>query len=233
MNKNEHLSVEDLFNKIAINYDLLNDILSLGLHRIWKREVLQSLSPNYGEKWLDLCCGTGDMSFALAHIVGLEGSVFGIDFADEILAVAKKRHLQAPDLPISWLNLDVLNTGLASNSFDGVVMAYGLRNVEDFLKALSEIHRLLKPGGKAAILDFNHMKEGSVGASFQNFYLRNIVVNIAALFHAKREYDYIQKSIKRFPSGLELKVLANQAGFIDSTFQVMCAGQMGLLFLQA
>ena len=233
MDNSDDLSVQDLFNKIAINYDLLNDILSFGLHRVWKKKVLKYLHPKEGESWLDLCCGTGDMSFALAQMVGLNGRVFGIDFAVEILDIAKRRHLMTPSLPISWLNLDVLNTGLASNSFDGVVMAYGLRNIDSQFNAMIEINRLLKPGGKAAILDFNHMKEGSIGELFQKLYLRNIVVNLAAIFQVKREYDYIEKSIKRYPSGFELKGLAHQAGFVDSTYRLIGAGQMGLLLLKA
>ena len=134
---NSH-SVEKLFNSVAPNYDILNDLLSLGLHRIWKKQLLDLLRPIPGENWLDLCCGTGDLAFRLSYRLKAGGSVVGIDTASQQLALASKRSEKETFCDISWVCGDALNTGLPSKRFDGAVMAYGLRNLADPLLGLKE-----------------------------------------------------------------------------------------------
>ena len=172
MRPGDPLAVENLFNDVAARYDLLNDLLSLGLHRVWKRQVLVWLAPNPGENWLDLCCGTGDMALALARRLRPGGFVFGIDSALEPLNVALKRAKREPWLSLSFIQKDVLETGLPANSFDGAVMAYGLRNLSNPSEGLKELHRLLKPGARAGLLDFNQLGKNSFQARFQKLYLR-------------------------------------------------------------
>ena len=226
-------SVENLFNDLASKYDLLNDLLSLGLHRFWKRQLLVTLSPSPGENWLDLCCGTGDLALSLARRISPEGTVLGIDSAVEPLALARKRSLKEPWLPVTWVKADVLDTGLTAEHFDGAVMAYGLRNLVDPKAGLRELHRLLKPGARAGILDFNHLPDHSMRASFQKFYLRNIVVPIAAKFDLREHYVYLEESIKCFPDGHEQECLAKEVGFSDVNYDLLAAGLMGVLFIRA
>ena len=167
MKPRDPVAIENLFNSISPKYDLLNDVFSFGLHRIWKRQLLIWLKPSLGEHWVDLCCGTGDLTLSLARLVHPEGSVLGVDFSHEQIELASKRTLKEPWLPISWLKGDALNNGLPSELFDGVVMAYGLRNLQDPEAGLKEIYRLLKPGAKAGVLDFNRAVEGSKTFLFQ------------------------------------------------------------------
>ena len=148
----------------------MNDVMSLGLHRIWKRQLLVWLRPNSGENWLDLCCGTGDLALGLARRVSSEGKVFGLDSAEKTLFIAKKRAMNEKSLSINWLKADALKTGLPPKYFDGVVMAYGLRNLADPFEGLKEIHRVLRPGAKAGLLDFNHIQNAHLQASFQKAY---------------------------------------------------------------
>ena len=172
MKPRDPLSVKGLFDSVSRRYDLLNDILSFGLHRLWKKQLLKLLHPSAGEKWIDLCCGTGDLSLHLGRLVSPGGSIVGVDFSRSQINLAKKRALGDPSLSISWFVRDALHTSLPSSAFDGVVMAYGLRNLANPEEGLREIYRLLKSGAKAGILDFNHAKEGSKPSLFQKFYLR-------------------------------------------------------------
>ena len=197
-----------------------------------EKQLLKWLEPSGGENWIDLCCGTGDLSLYLAHLVSPLGSVLGVDFSSSQILIAKKRALLDPSFSISWLISDALNTGLTSSSFDGAVMAYGLRNLVDPEVGLREIHRLLKSGSKAGILDFNHAKEGSKTSLFQKFYLRKIVVPIASIIGMKDEYAYLEKSINQFPDGGLLESLALKVGFKKVNYKLLAGGQMGVLLLQ-
>jgi|TARA_B100001996_G_scaffold149266_1_gene113587 demethylmenaquinone methyltransferase/2-methoxy-6-polyprenyl-1,4-benzoquinol methylase len=226
-------SVKKLFESISHKYDFLNDLFSFGLHRLWKKQLLSLLEPSSGQDWIDLCCGTGDLSFALAKLVQPFGSVLGVDFSDSQIDHARKRSFADPSLSISWLKKDVLNTGLPSASFDGVIMAYGLRNLEDPEAGLKEIHRLLKPGSQAGVLDFNHPTEGSKTSYFQKFYLRRVVVPIASLMGLRNEYAYLEESLKSFPKGDIQKKIAMKIGFKEARYQLLLGGQMGILLLTA
>ena len=111
----------------------------------------------------------------------------------------KKRAKKKPWLPLSWMQGDALDTGLPDNHFDGAVMAYGLRNLSNYKAGLRELHRLLKPGGRAGILDFNQLGDGSIREKFQKFYLRKIVVPIASKAGLREHYAYLEKSLNQFP----------------------------------
>jgi len=224
--------IERLFNDVAHNYDRLNDFLSLGLHRYWKRRLLALLSPMPGENWLDLCCGTGDLALLLARKVRPDGLVLGIDSAIEPLGLARQRSSKESNLPVSWMKGDALNTGLPSDHFDGAVMAYGLRNLSDKEAGLKELQRVLKPGARAGILDFNNIPTDLIGARFQKFYLRNIVVPIAAKFGLRDHYVYLEESLKLFPQGHEQESLAIKVGFLEAKHQALGFGQMGTLLLR-
>jgi demethylmenaquinone methyltransferase/2-methoxy-6-polyprenyl-1,4-benzoquinol methylase len=150
-------AVEQLFDQIAPRYDQLNDLLSLGLHRLWKRQAVAWLRPRAGLRLLDLCCGTGDLALVLAARVRPGGVVLGLDAAAAPLKVAARRAARQPWLPVRWQQADAQATGLPAGSFDGAAMAYGLRNLADPAAGLVELRRLLRPGGRAAVLDFNRL----------------------------------------------------------------------------
>jgi len=232
MRSRDPLTVKDLFNTVSPTYDILNDLFSFGLHRNWKRHLLSLLKPSLEEKWVDLCCGTGDLSIALAHYLGQKGSVVGVDFSKKQLEVARKRALKRSIHSVSWLQADVLVNALPSNSFDGAVMAYGLRNLSSPEAGLKEIYRLLKPGSRAGVLDFNHAKKGTVNAFFQKCYLRKLVVPIASLLGLREHYSYLEKSLKTFPSGFAQQSMARSIGFEKVSYKLIAGGQMGVLLLK-
>ena len=226
--------VRDLFDRIAPAYDRLNDLLSLGLHRIWKRQAVAWLHPLPGQCLLDLCCGTGDLALVLAEKVRPAGLVLGIDAAVAPLDRARQRALAQPWLPVEFRQGDASATGLADASADGAVMAYGLRNLPDPAAGLQELRRLLRPGGRAAVLDFNRpVDPRGATAAFQRLYLRRLVVPLARKAGLEDQYAYLERSLERFPTGEEQEALALTSGFSSARHRLLAGGQMGLLQLVA
>lgn len=224
-------AVGQLFDQIAPRYDQLNDLFSLGLHRLWKRQAAAWVRPEPGQRLLDLCCGTGDLAQLLARRVRPGGRVIGLDAAAVPLAMAARRASHSPWLPIDWLQADALATGLATGWADGAVMAYGLRNLSDPAAGLRELRRLLRTGGRAAVLDFN--RPGGAAADLQQRMLRQLVVPIAGTFGLREHYAYLEESLQRFPTGPEQKQLAQNAGFDYTRHRPLASGLMGLLELVA
>ncbi|MBD2568030.1 bifunctional demethylmenaquinone methyltransferase/2-methoxy-6-polyprenyl-1,4-benzoquinol methylase UbiE [Anabaena lutea] len=221
--------IRDIFDRIAPVYDQLNDWLSLGQHRIWKEMTVKWSAAKPGDTGLDLCCGSGDLTFRLARRVGATGKVYGVDFSPKLLETAKERCQKSySQRAIAWLEADVLNLPFDDNQFDAVTMGYGLRNVKDIPRSLQEIYRVLKPGSKAAILDF-HRPSDLPFRTFQQWYLDNLVVPIATNLGVKEEYAYISPSLDRFPIGSEQIELAYQVGFTNATHYPISNGMMGVL----
>ncbi len=222
--------IQTLFNSIAPIYDQMNDWLSFGVHHIWKRMAVKWTNPQVNFVGLDLCCGTGDLTFLLANQLS-QGKVVGVDFSPQLLAVAKEKQHQKPLINnIDWVESDVLTLPFENNTFECATMGYGLRNVVDIPQCMLEIRRVLKPNHKVAILDF-HRPEDSLLANAQKWYLDNIVVNIAQYFDSTAQYAYLNPSLERFPHGQEQVKLALEAGFSHGIHYPLAGGIMGILVL--
>jgi demethylphylloquinol methyltransferase len=223
--------IKAIFDRIAPIYDRLNDRLSLGQHRIWKLMAVKWSEASPGDKAVDICCGSGDLALMLAKKVGNTGEVVGLDFAAAQLAIAKQRQaIKCPTVPMSWLEGDALDLPFEDNYFDCATMGYGLRNVTNIPLCLHELCRVIKPGAKAAVLDFHRPSQGYMQA-FQQWYLDNVVVPTAQDLGMKDEYAYINPSVERFPSGREQVKLAQAAGFSKATHYPLMGGMMGILVL--
>lgn len=237
MKPGDPAAVRDLFEAIAPRYDLLNDLLSFGLHRHWKRQVLARLAPRAGERFVDLCCGTGDLALLLAAALRPGGQVVGLDAAAAPLVLARRRASAQPWLPVRWLQGDALATGLPAHWADGASMAYGLRNLADPAAGLAELHRVLRPGGRAVVLDFNRPDPADPQAAriqaFQRAYLQRIVVPAAGLAGLHDHYAYLEASLQLFPTGPEQERLARAAGFASARHVPLALGTMGRLELVA
>lgn len=218
-------SVKDIFNRIAPVYDRLNDWLSFGQHRIWKQMTVQWSGAKPGSVVIDLCCGSGDITRLLARQVGATGKVYGVDFSEKLLAIAQNHYTWTP---IHWINADVLHLPFPNNTFNAATMGYGLRNVSSIPQALQELHRVLKPGATAAILDF-HRPSQPLLQQFQNWYLDQVVVPYAQQQGLTEEYAYIMPSLQRFPLGPEQVNLAYQTGFAHAVHYPIAGGMMGVL----
>ena len=221
---------QELFNDIAPVYDQLNDLLSLGLHRVWKRAAVKWTGVGPGDAAIDVCCGSGDIAVRLADAVGPAGRVVGLDFARAQLEVAAGKESQHPSFKtklaaIEWVQGDALALPYGDGEFDGATIGYGLRNVSDIPLALRELCRVLKPGGKAAVVDFNNATDPNLRA-LQGFVLDNVVVPVADLNGVAAEYRYLKPSIERYPQGPDLVDLAVEAGFADATFYELAPGNL-------
>ena len=231
MNPVPSQQVQALFDEIAPVYDQLNAWLSLGQHRVWKQMAIRWANPKPNGVNVDLCCGSGDLTLMTARTLRGQGQVIGIDFSHRQLEVAQTRAQKLPWADtLEWIESDVLTLPLPNNAVDAITMGYGLRNVVDIPKALSEIYRVLKPGANAAILDFNR-PTSAIMQQFQRWYLRQIVVPIASRFDLKEEYAYLETSIARFPTGPEQVELATQAGFEAVRHYAIAADTMGILVM--
>jgi demethylmenaquinone methyltransferase/2-methoxy-6-polyprenyl-1,4-benzoquinol methylase len=227
----KNIEVKTIFNKISYRYDFLNSLLSFGLHKLWKKKLVDLLKPQQGEDWADLCCGTGDLAFLICKRVGPNGSITGIDSAKEILNIAKKKAERVKNKFINWESKDILEIDEYARNFDGICMSYGLRNLESVEKGIKKVFSLLNDKGRAGFLDFHHSRKNSLSNIFQKIYLRLVVVPISRVFNLSREYAYIEESISNFPKGNELILIAKEVGFERIEYRTIFFGQMGILIL--
>ena len=200
--------VNDLFAAIAPRYDLINDLQSFGLHRWWKRRLIQFAAVQPGESALDLCCGTGDVAFALAEA---GARVTGMDFSAPMLAVAEARKVKVGEAagPV-FLQGDALRTPFPDAHFDVVTISYGLRNLASVDEGLREMWRVLKPGGRLLVLDFGK-PDNAVWRGAYFAYLRFAVPVFGRLFCKNAAaYAYILESLQHYPAqrGVDEKLRA-------------------------
>ena len=183
-------------------------------------------APQPGATCLDVCCGSGDMARLLAQRVGKQSQVYGVDFSAAQLAIAQQQ--TRPSLPITWVEADALALPFEANQFDAATLGYGLRNVTDIKTCLQELHRVLRPGAKVAILDFHRPADPQL-RRFQQWYLDHVVVPAANQVGLGPEYAYINPSLDRFPIGSKQVDLARQAGFSHAVHYAIAGGLMGVL----
>ncbi|CAG9460676.1 unnamed protein product [Pedinophyceae sp. YPF-701] len=228
---------QNLFNTIAPEYDRLNDLLSLGQHRIWKRMAVQWARAAPGHRALDVCTGSGDLAFLLAKAVGRQGSVDAVDFAPNILAEAAARQRALPPIsrlstPMRWIEGDAMALPFPDETFDCATIGYGLRNVSDPQKALCELRRVVRPGAWVSVLDFNNARDNPPVQSVQAFFLERLVVPAATAVGLRAEYEYLKPSIDAFPTGREQEAMARRAGFRSARHYPIMGGLMGCLVAQ-
>ena len=224
--------VREMFTQIAPRYDLLNHLLSLELDRLWRARAAKSLRPILQRPdavVLDLCCGTGDLAFALAH----EGKarILGADFAHTMLVRAREKSFarSAPDGaratgPMSFFEADALRLPFAEASFDLVTSAFGFRNLANYEAGLREIQRVLKPGGTIAILEFVEPPQGILGDLYR-WYFTKVLPRIGWLISGHQSaYTYLPKSVARFFRPPELAALMRSVGYesVDCREWTMC-----------
>jgi demethylmenaquinone methyltransferase / 2-methoxy-6-polyprenyl-1,4-benzoquinol methylase len=218
--------VRELFTRIATRYDLVNDVMSFGLHRRWKRQTMEmALRGRTNPKVLDLCCGSGDLSF-LAEDLGA-GSVAGADFTLAMLAVARRRRVRDASAAV-FLQADALRLPFRDGAFDVITIGYGLRNIADIPAALAEMRRVLAPGGRAVILDFGKPSNPLAGLLYRGF-LHTMMPAVGWLFHGDPEtYLYIPESLERFPAQRGVEKLMRDAGFGKVWYEERLLGTMGI-----
>lgn len=205
--------VERMFDNIAHRYDFLNHFLSLGIDNVWRRKAIKILNSVKPKSVLDIATGTGDVAFEVNKRIETEKLV-GLDLSEGMLKYAreksKKRGLEEK---ITFIKGDSENLEFQDNSFEGVIVSFGVRNFENINKGLSEIYRVLKPGGKLVILEFSKPKKFPV-KNLYNFYFTNILPLWGKLISKDQSaYTYLPESVKAFPEGNEFCRIMEQQGF--------------------
>ena len=222
--------VREMFSRLAWRYDLVNDVMSFGLHRLWKKRTVRlGLSKGGGNrlKWLDLCCGTGDMAFLAEQFAGRDLAPVGADFTLPMLAVGRRR-AAAQQRRTRFVQADALRLPFPDGAFDVITVGYGLRNIADAAAALSEMRRVLAPGGRAVILDFGKPRNPLANGLYQAF-LRTMMPFVGWLFHRDPEtYLYIPESLARYPGQVGVRDLMRDAGFENPRFEERLFGTMGI-----
>lgn len=213
-----------MFAGIAGRYDLLNHLLSLNIDKRWRRAVRDELDEILSREdgvVLDVACGTGDLSITLAH--GSRARIVGTDFCRPMLAIAKNK-VSAARLDVPLVEADAMSMSFPDASFDGVTIAFGLRNLPNVPRGIEELYRVLKPGGRLAILEFSTPVVPGFGRLF-NFYFSHVLPRIGGAVSGSRgAYEYLPDSVSRFPDQKKLLALMEAAGFRDVHYRNLTGG---------
>ena len=218
-------AVQGMFTAIAHRYDLNNTLLSLGLHHAWKRLAVKLTEAAEGDAVLDVCTGTGDLAVLLARRVGASGRVNGVDLNERMLAFgrAKIQKLGLGNVVLQTGNAEALP--FSDRGFRAATVAFGIRNVSDVPRALSELYRVLSPGGRAVCLEFSR-PTNAILRRFYDLYSFRLLPGIGRVVSGDRTgvYDYLPASIRVFPDQERLKQLFEKAGFTPVTYRNLTGG---------
>lgn len=220
-------AVREMFTTIAPRYDLLNHVLSFNIDRLWWRRAARtfgSILSGPDVRVLDLCCGTGDMAFALRRIANPGTHIMGADFSHTMLERAQQK---SSGKALRWVEADALSLPVPDARFDLVTSAFGFRNLADYDAGLAEICRVLKPSGECGILDFGE-PEGLLGAAYR-VYFKHVLPAIGTLISGVRgPYAYLPASVERFPAPQEMLDRMRRAGFREASWTPYTFGIAGL-----
>jgi demethylmenaquinone methyltransferase / 2-methoxy-6-polyprenyl-1,4-benzoquinol methylase len=206
--------VRDMFASIAPRYDAANDLLSLGVHQSWRRAAVEAARLIPRQRVLDCATGTGDLALALAKAVGDSGEVVATDFCAPMLKPAPAKALRR-GLRVQFSVADALALPFKENSFDAATIAFGIRNVDDPLRCLREMARVVKPGGRVVVLEFGQPR-GAFGALFK-LYSRSVMPLVGGLVTGNRAaYEYLPRTAAAFPAGAQFLSLMDAAGSFQS-----------------
>lgn len=225
LTESEHARrVREMFAGIAGRYDFLNHFLSANIDTRWRSLVAQKLQPILGSaetRALDVACGTGDLSLAIAEKT--KAQVIGTDFCRPMLEIASRKASNGAS-SIPFVEGDALRLPFAERSFDAVSIAFGLRNLSSVEGGLKELWRVLKPGGRAAILEFSRPVVPGFRSLFQ-FYFRRVLPRIGGLISGSRgAYEYLPDSVSRFPDQKQLAAMMREVGFAEIEYQNLTGG---------
>jgi len=228
--KDKATYVKETFNSIAKHYDLMNSLMSLGMDKRWRRFAVKRVGAKPGMHILDVCCGTGQLSMELGNVVGSEGNVTGLDFSQNMLEVAKYSLIQSSNPGnIRFIQGNAMELPFPDQSFDGVTVGWGLRNLPDLREGIKEMVRTVKPGGKVVSLD---MAKPSFPVFKQAYwlYFEKLVPLMGKVWAKKASaYQYLHDSAREFPAQEELVRIFTECGLVDVHFDNLAGGVVAIV----
>jgi demethylmenaquinone methyltransferase/2-methoxy-6-polyprenyl-1,4-benzoquinol methylase len=223
--------VAGVFDSVAAKYDIMNDLMSMGIHRLWKKQTIDMSGVREGHTVLDLAGGTGDLTMKFSQLVGPEGQVILADINDSMIKVGRDKLIDKGVVGnVNYVQANAENLPFPDNTFDCITIAFGLRNVTDKQTALESMARVLKPGGRLLILEFSKT-ENSLLTKAYDTYSFNILPKIGKLVADDEDsYRYLAESIRMHPDQETLKGMLEQAGLVNCRYNNMTGGIVALHF---
>lgn len=217
--------VGQVFSSVADRYDLMNDLMSIGIHRLWKRHFVAGCGLRAGQQVLDLAGGTGDIADLARRRIGTGGQVLVGDINLEMLQVGQRRMDDRGQLEgLHWLRLNGESLPLPDRCMDHVTIAFGLRNITNKAAALAEMHRVLKPGGRVHILEFSQVRVKPLAQAYDAWSFR-VLPRLGERVAGDRDsYRYLAESIRRFPNQEKLAEMLREVGFERVAYENLSAG---------
>ena len=227
--KDKQEQVADAFHSVAQQYDVMNDLMSFGIHRLWKRFTIDASGVRPGNKVLDLAGGTGDLTAKFSQLVGKEGHVVLADINSSMLNVGRDKLRDKGVVGnVKYVQANAECLPFDDNSFDIITIAFGLRNVTDKDKALRSMYRVLKPGGRLLVLEFSK-PEQEILSKVYDFYSFNVLPKMGELVAKDGEsYQYLAESIRMHPDQETLKTMMDNAGFDQTSYHNLTGGVVAL-----
>jgi len=216
--------VHGVFSNVASRYDVMNDVMSMGIHRIWKDAMMDWLAPRDGQRLLDVAGGTGDVAFRfLKRAPGAQATV--LDMTESMLIEGQKR-AEAEQMAdkLDWIVGDAMALPFESNSFDVYTISFGIRNVVRIPDALTEAYRVLKPGGRLMVLEFSQLPNDGMQKLY-DLYSFNVIPRMGQMIANDRDsYQYLVESIRKFPDQESFAAMIRQAGFEQVKYRNLSMG---------
>jgi len=221
--------VKDVFDSVASRYDIMNDLMSLGVHRLWKRYAIEMSGVRKGQQVLDLAAGTGDLSSRFSTLVGDDGFVLMSDINAAMLAQGRERMLEEGRVGnIGYTQINAESLPFADNSFDCISIGFGLRNVTDKQTALNSMFAALRPGGRALILEFSKPAPGPFKALYDTWSFQ-VLPKLGKLIASDGDsYQYLAESIRMHPDQETLKSMMQEAGFERCDYRNLTNGVVAI-----
>lgn len=216
--------VQGVFNSVASKYDVMNDAMSLGIHRIWKDVMMDWLAPRAGQKLLDVAGGTGDISFRFLKRAG-SGHATVLDLTEPML-VAGRQRAEADQMAASldWVVGDAMSLPFADNTFDVYTISFGIRNVTRPQVALNEAYRVLKPGGRLMVLEFSQIPTPALQWAYDRYSFNMIPAMGQLIANDRDSYQYLVESIRKFPDQETFLSMVKTAGFEQAKYRNLTLG---------
>ncbi|WP_239090372.1 bifunctional demethylmenaquinone methyltransferase/2-methoxy-6-polyprenyl-1,4-benzoquinol methylase UbiE [Marinomonas ostreistagni] len=222
-------AVAEVFHSVAAKYDIMNDLMSGGIHRLWKRHTISQSGVRAGQKVLDIAGGTGDLTMKFSRLVGASGQVVLADINDSMLKVGRDKLANNGIVGnVQYVQANAEELPFPDNTFDCITIAFGLRNVTDKSKALASMNRVLKPGGRLLVLEFSKPETECLSQIYDQYSFRLLPFMGKVIANDAESYRYLAESIRMHPDQETLKGMMEEVGFERVTYQNMTGGIVAL-----